>query len=433
MMVTAAFLPPLLFWSASRCRAHLVSRPAGAIARSRHPARAQRGRSAGRGTPEEVAGAAARAGLRFVVLTDHGDATRTPDPPTYRSGVLCLDGVEISTRGGHYVAVGLPAAPYPLGGDARDVVEDVRRLGGFGVAAHPDSPKPELQWREWDAPFDAIEMINPDTSWRRRIAIPGMRPKLRVLASLFDYPIRPAETLTSLLAPATDDALTGWDARMQGRRVVALAGADAHAKIAPRNADPGDNKWSLPLPGYEASFRMMSVHVRTNAALTGNGPADAAVILRALRAGHLYIAIDGAATPPAFEFTATNQQGSVHEGDGLGAGGPLTLRVRSDAPPEFTTTVLGPNGFKSSGHHEAGCDGAGARGSGIVLGRDRRDRPAVTRALDPRQPDLRPQRRGNGGANGDAARDDADAGLRWQHDNRVGRRARRVIGGCAEY
>ena len=31
---------------------------------------------------------------------------------------------------------------------------------------------------------------------------------------------------------------------MHGRRVVALAGADAHAKIALRNADPGDNRWS---------------------------------------------------------------------------------------------------------------------------------------------------------------------------------------------
>ena len=45
---------------------------------------------------------------KFVVFTDHGDATRTPDPPAYRSGVLCLDGVEISTNGGHYIALDLP-------------------------------------------------------------------------------------------------------------------------------------------------------------------------------------------------------------------------------------------------------------------------------------------------------------------------------------
>src|SRR5438105_15501078 len=83
-------------------------------------------RSDGRGTPDEIAAAAARAGLKFVVFTDHGDATRLPDRPMYRSGVLCLDGVEISTTGGHYIAIDMAEAPYPLGGEASDGVEDVR-------------------------------------------------------------------------------------------------------------------------------------------------------------------------------------------------------------------------------------------------------------------------------------------------------------------
>src|SRR3984893_5286984 len=73
-------------------------------------------RSDGLSAPDEVAAAAARAGLRFIVFTDHGDATRAPDPPVYRAGVLCIDGVEISTTAGHYVAIDMPAAPYPLGG-----------------------------------------------------------------------------------------------------------------------------------------------------------------------------------------------------------------------------------------------------------------------------------------------------------------------------
>src|SRR5207237_5857109 len=123
-------------------------------------------RSAGLSSPDEIAAAAARAGLKFVVFTDHGNATRRPDPPQYRAGVLCFDGVEISTSAGHYVAIDMPASPYPLAGEARDVVEDVRRLGGFGVAAHPDSPKLELKWREGTAPFEAIEVLNPDTASR---------------------------------------------------------------------------------------------------------------------------------------------------------------------------------------------------------------------------------------------------------------------------
>ena len=123
-------------------------------------------RSDGLSGPDEIAAAAARAGLKFLVFTDHGDATRKPDPPQYRAGVLCLDGVEISTSGGHYIAIDMPASPYPLAGEARDVVEDVRRLGGFGIAAHPDSPKPELRWGDWHAPIDGVELLNPDTGWR---------------------------------------------------------------------------------------------------------------------------------------------------------------------------------------------------------------------------------------------------------------------------
>jgi hypothetical protein len=45
-------------------------------------------RSDGSGTREQVARAAARAGLRFVVLTDHGDASRAPQPPAYIDGIF---------------------------------------------------------------------------------------------------------------------------------------------------------------------------------------------------------------------------------------------------------------------------------------------------------------------------------------------------------
>src|SRR5581483_3770492 len=159
-------------------------------------------RSDGSSDPDTIAAAAARAGLKFLVFTDHGDATRTPDPPTYRSGVLCLDGVEISTNEGHYVAFDMPASPYPLGGEARDVIEDVRRLGGFGVAAHPDSPKPQLRWREWNAPFDGVELLNPDTSWRILAQEPGWHGRAALATALMDYPFRPTETIDHLLQPS---------------------------------------------------------------------------------------------------------------------------------------------------------------------------------------------------------------------------------------
>src|ERR1041385_5571797 len=87
--------------------------------------------SDGTGSVEEIADAAARAGLRFVILTDHGAATRPLEPAQYRHGVLCIDAAEIGTRAGHVVALNLrQRAPYPLAGEASDVIEDIHRLGG---------------------------------------------------------------------------------------------------------------------------------------------------------------------------------------------------------------------------------------------------------------------------------------------------------------
>ena len=61
--------------------------------------------SDGAGDREEIARAAARAGLKFVIFTDHGDGTRTPEPPRYAHGVLCVDAVEISTNGSSWTAL----------------------------------------------------------------------------------------------------------------------------------------------------------------------------------------------------------------------------------------------------------------------------------------------------------------------------------------
>lgn len=296
-------------------------------------------RSDGLSSPDEVAAAAARAGLSFLVFTDHGNGTRPPDPPTYRSGVLCLDGVEISTAGGHYVAIGLPVAPYPLGGEARDVVEDVRRLGGLGFAAHPDSTKPELQWADWTLPFDGVELLNLDTVWRRFVQMPGWTPKRRLLQALLAYPIRPEESIGNLLSlnPANVSAYADLTSE---RVATALLAVDAHSKVALRDVDPGDNRWALPFPGYGTVFGTLQIRATTARPLTGDATVDANLIIDALRAGALYGVNMGLAGPPRFEFTASrSSEEIVGQGSVLPAGEPATLRVRSNAPPGFETIL----------------------------------------------------------------------------------------------
>jgi hypothetical protein len=374
LVVTAAFaaaVAVLVAFILPPRRVALQPQPDGTIPGILH---VHTNRSDGLEGPDQIAAAAARAGLRFVVFTDHGDATRKPDAPEYRSGVLCLDGVEISTTGGHYIAIDMTAAPYPLGGEPRDVVEDVQRLGGFGIAAHPDSPKPQLRWREWMAPIDAVEIVNLDTSWRQWAQqanapagaptdVPGRWPaRRRLLAALATYPFRPAETIGHLVQ--TGGVLNDWAALALRRRVVMLAGADAHAKLGLR-ADPADSSYVLPFPGYESSFKTMSVHVAPDRALTGNAATDASLLMRAIRAGHAYTALDSVAAPPSLEVTAANNRGTARAGDQLAAGGPVTLHIRSNAPPSFTTIVWNGAMVLSPNHHEQDFTVEAPEGAGV--------------------------------------------------------------------
>lgn len=337
-VVTAAFMAAVAIWGWSLPAKRLVLGSDWDDGTVRGVLHVHSQLSDGMGTADQIAAAAARAGLQFVVLTDHGDATRTPEPPSYRSGVLVLDGVEISTRGGHYVALGLPQSPYPLAGDARDVVADVHRMGGFGIAAHPDSPKTDLTWTDWSAPFDAVELTNPDTSWRLRATADGAGGKFLLARALLAYPVRPAEAIAQLLTD-TSALRERWVETTGSRHVVALAGADAHAKLQIVERDPGDNSLSLSIPSYDASFNSLSVHVRPSAPLSGDASADARRLLDGLRGGAAFVAVDGWAAPAAFAFSAASDAARASMGGDIAASPAVTLHIRSNAPEGYRTIL----------------------------------------------------------------------------------------------
>jgi hypothetical protein len=295
-------------------------------------------RSDGTGTVEEVAAAAARAGLQFIILTDHGDGMRPPLAPAMHGGVLVLDGVEISTSGGHFVALGLPAgvpAAYRLGGEPRDVVEDVRRMGGFGVAAHPDSPKPQLQWRGWDATVDGLEWLNADTEWRDE-------SRVSLTRSLTTYPWRPAETIAALVSHHPRPLLSRWDDLSKTRRVVGLAAVDAHARIGLRDGpDPYRGRVLAKIPSYEASFRTFALHVELTAAFSGDAARDGAALLDAIRAGHVYTTLDALAAPDVVGFEASTSDGlHARMGDFLTPDGSAVEWRAAAAAPEGSTLRL---------------------------------------------------------------------------------------------
>ncbi len=266
-------------------------------------------RSDGAADKDAIAAAASRAGLAFIILTDHGDGMRTPDPPAYLHGVLCLDAVEISTSGGHYVALDMRPAPYPLGGEPSAVVEDVRRLGGFGIVAHPDSPKSELGWKDWDAPFDGIEWLSADSEWRDE-------SRARIGQILFDYLLRPAPALASLLDRPVA-TLDHWDELIQRRPVVGLAGVDAHGGIGRGMEEGGKRRPALgSIPSYEASFRAFTTRAILERPFSGDAAADASVLMAAIRSGRVFTLIDAIAAPGFLDVESEGGRSWVDYGIG---------------------------------------------------------------------------------------------------------------------
>ncbi|HEX3593426.1 MAG TPA: CehA/McbA family metallohydrolase, partial [Pseudonocardiaceae bacterium] len=101
--------------------------------------------SDGKRTPAELVADARAAGLDFIVSTDHNTSSSTlqwGDEAT--DDLLILNGEEVTTRSGHWPAIGLPAGQWidwryrasdPV--DFRRFTEEVHRSGGLVTAAHP--------------------------------------------------------------------------------------------------------------------------------------------------------------------------------------------------------------------------------------------------------------------------------------------------------
>ena len=282
--------------------------------------------SDGSGSLAEISKAAMKAGLDFVILTDHGDGTRQNRPAIYQNGVLLVEAVEISTDAGHYIALDLPRSPYPLGGEAKGVVEDVARLGGFGIVAHPTSTKEDLTWENWNLPFDGIEWLNADSEWRDE-SLPSL------VGAAIGYWTRPAESMAALLdRPGV--ALARWDEQTSSRRVVGFGGSDAHAKLPIGVVGPLDfrDSFALEFPTYEAMFRLFAVRVELPRRWTGDPSQDAGALLDGIRSGRTFTAVDAIAKPVHFSFQGEQSGVMIQMGESVSSNSAVTLRSAVEGP-----------------------------------------------------------------------------------------------------
>src|SRR6185503_3825047 len=178
-------------------------------------------------------------------------------------------------------------------------------------------------------PFDGVEWLNGDSEWRDE-RFPSLT---RILAT---YGLRAPESL-ALILDRPESALAFWDRASRTRSVVGIGGSDAHAKIG-GDLDHGGPA-AVHLPSYEQVFRTFSLGL-PGAVLSGDAPADARAVIAAIRAGHVFTAIDAFAQPARLAFTASGAGISAQAGDRVAAGVQLALHAEVDAPELAPTLTL---------------------------------------------------------------------------------------------
>jgi hypothetical protein len=282
--------------------------------------------SDGAATHFEVAQLAARAGLDFLVVTDHN--VLSTEAEAWYGDVLLLVGEEIhdTTRvpeANHYLALNIKSHVSAVGSSAQQVIDGVNSQGGFGFIAHPfeHSPpftgEPELPWVEWGVRgYAGLEIWNYMSEFKSYLH----NLKWALLFILFPH--------LAMTGPFPE-TLAKWDELLSFRRTAAIAGTDAHG-----------NTYSLGplrravLP-YEHCFRALRNHIFTRTPFDGTLEHDRGLVYDALKHGRSFIAYDALGDSTGFSFQATGGPTTARMGEQLHLSREATLEVSSPLPAEL--------------------------------------------------------------------------------------------------
>ncbi|NPB09834.1 MAG: PHP domain-containing protein [Thermodesulfobacteria bacterium] len=135
--------------------------------------------------PEEAVARAREVGLDLICITDHfsTEVLEHLSPGPQENGLMVLVGMEYSTPDGDFLLFAPGKVPwFPRGLSSREVLEEIRRLGGLSIWAHPYrwGREPDEELLE-DGLVDAIEVLNGRTSLLANA-------QARELAYAFDLP-----------------------------------------------------------------------------------------------------------------------------------------------------------------------------------------------------------------------------------------------------
>jgi hypothetical protein len=298
------------------------------------------------GTFADITRAAQSNGLAFVVMTEHpsGDYdTRALTLRGVRGGVLFVAGNETSesdadrflTFGG--TATGdASAAP----SSTQESIDRAKAAGQLVFVAHPET------FRSWGTArgFDGMEIYNLHADAKH------INRSLLFFDGLWSYRRYPHLLWTRFYeSPAANlrlfDELT---APGGGRKIVAIAGNDAHANVGLALQDlAGHTLFALKLDPYERTFQV----VRTHVLVERGQPLNEETLLSALARGHAYVSFDILCDASGFRFTATDGAQQRLMGDEIARSG-AGVKLSVTTPVKSRIEII-RNGQVVSGAQEA--------------------------------------------------------------------------------
>ncbi len=272
------------------------------------------------GRPDEVARSARRAGLDYVVLSDHPrPEPELPAPPGYRDGVLLVDGREVVVRVGgddvgRLLVFGMDTAIYRWEGSLAALSTRLRHDDAVAMVVHARSPRPRERWH--GPAVDGIvgwEVLDVSEMARRRVR--SLWAPLHILDVVTGLPLGIGHRSILRLNREGFDVpgVLGWDSLAADRAFTATAGLNHHPKI--RLLD-------MPFPSYGPFFGTAVNHVLLEGPLPDDAPAAADSLAEAFRRGTVFISLGDNERAASFRFVAATADGATAEMNEMAPFGP---------------------------------------------------------------------------------------------------------------
>ena len=258
--------------------------------------------SDGTGTPSEIIDAANKAGIDFLILTDHHVLIKEWEG-WYDKVLVCV-GEEIGYGTSHYLGFDLKKKVPSHRNSPKKHIENVKKQGGFGFLAHPCCvSKPffflyYMGWDDWSAgDFTGVELWTYMHDWITHTNY------FNLLHRIF-YPHKG-------ISGPNKEMMDKYDYLTKSRKLPAIGGIDAHARIL-------NKRWNfLRYPKYLTLFRNFRNHILAKRKFKNDFKRDSEILYRSMKKGNCFIAHDKLADSSGFRFEGKNnlQKSSFIMGD----------------------------------------------------------------------------------------------------------------------